>query len=47
MWNEDWLSLIVFAAIVAFGLAYAIHRARLMQCCDLDEHGHQVGPRAR
>jgi len=48
MWGNDyWLSLMVFAAIVCFGLAYAVRRARLMHCCDLDEHGHQVGPRAR
>jgi len=48
MWgNEYWLSLTVFAAIVVFGVAYAVHRARLMNCCDLDRHGHQVGPRAR
>jgi len=48
MWgSEYWLSLMVFAAIVVFGLAYAVHRARLMHGCDLDEHDHQVGPRAR
>lgn len=47
MWTEYWLSLIVFAAIVSLGLAYAVHRARLMHCCDLDEPGRQVRPRAR
>lgn len=47
MWNEYWLSLIVFAAIVSFGLFYALHRARLMRCCDLDESGRQVGPGSR
>jgi len=48
MWGNDyWLSLMVFAALVCFGLAYAVRRASLMHSCDLDEHGHQAGPRAR
>jgi hypothetical protein len=46
-WNDYWVSLVAFAAIVCCGLAYAVHRARLMYCCDLDEHSHEVERRAR
>ena len=38
MWlNEYWLSLMAFAAIVCFGLVFAVH------CCGLGEGRHNAG----
>ena len=42
-WNDYWLSLMAFAAIVCFGLVFAVHRARLMHCCGFVERRHDVG----
>jgi uncharacterized protein DUF2852 len=42
-WNDYWLSLMAFAAIVCFGLVFAVHRASLMHCCGFGEARHDGG----